>query len=147
MTDFIVFPGVDGDNVFEPEIRQAIAESPELQAMFAPSSGSENYVSATAVMALLASKLNTSEKGIALGLAMLDANSKISESNIPDRLSKEEQIANFVSKWMPNTFYPVDSSVIEPSTGDVVTSKSSHTSEPEYNPSFWKRPMVDGGTP
>lgn len=147
MTEFIVFPGIDGDNVFAPEVRQAIADSPELKAAFAPGSGSENYISAISTMALLASKLNASEKGSALGVAILDANSKLLESSIPNRLSKEEQIANFVSKWMPNTFYPVDTSVIEPSTGEVVTSKSAHTSEPAYNPSFWKRPMVDGGTP
>lgn len=146
MTYYIVFPGLDGDNVFNPDVRQAIADAPELQAAFAPSSGSDQYVSSTSVLALLASKLNISEKGIPLGLATLDANAKLPEANIPDRLSAAEQKANFVSQWKPTTFYPVGAAVVNP-TGDVVTAKAGHTSDAEYNPAQWNLPSVDGGTP
>ena len=146
MTNFIIFPDIDGDNVFAPEVRQAIAESPELLAAFAPSSGSDNYISSVAVMALLASKLNASEKGSASGIAILDSNSKLLETNMPDRLSEASQKANVVTQWKPNTFYTVGSGVLNPS-GDVVKAKSSHTSEAEYNPAYWNLPAVDGGTP
>jgi hypothetical protein len=146
MTDFIVFPGIDGNNVFAPEIRQAIADSPELRAAFAPSDGSENYASALTVMALLASKMNASAKGTPNGVAGLDASSKLLESNIPDRLSEAAQRASLVTKWQPRTFYPVESGVLN-SDGDVVTAKSAHTSDDEYNPAYWKLAPVDGGSP
>lgn len=146
MTDFIVFPNLDGNNVFAPEVRQAIADSPELKLAFAPRTGSAGYISSADVVALLASKLNSSDKGIPLGIAALDANGNILESNIPDRLSEVEQRANFVSKWKPRTFYTVGTAVVNPE-GDVVTAKSSHTSDDAHNPAFWKVTPVDGGSP
>lgn len=146
MTYYVIFPDIDPNGVFAPEVRQAIADSPELQAAFAPSSGSDQYVSSTSVLALLASKLNISEKGIPLGLATLDANAKIPEANIPERLSIESQNANLVTQWKPTTFYPVGAAVVDPN-GDVVTAKAGHTSDAEYNPAQWNRPSVDGGTP
>ena len=146
MTDFIVFPGIDGDNVFAPEIRQAIAESPELQAAFAPKLGSDGYITSIAAMALLASKMNASEKGSALGVAALDGNSKLLESNMPNRLSEAELNANVVTKYKNRTFYPVNAAVVNPS-GDVVTAKAAFTSDDEYNPAQWNLPVVDGGSP
>jgi hypothetical protein len=146
VTDFIVFPGVNGDNVFDPEIRQAIADSPELQAAFAPVSGSENYASQVAIMAMIASKLNVSEKGIALGLATLDGEAKLLEVNLPNRLSDEYLKTNMVTQWKPHTFYSVDTSVVNPN-GEIVKVKSAHTSDDVYNDAFWSHPAIDGGTP
>lgn len=146
MTDFIVFPGVTGENVFAPEIRQAIADSPELQAAFAPLSGSENYAALVEVTALIASKMNMTDKGSANGVAALDSNSKLLESNLPDRLSADAQNDTFVPKWKPNTFYAVNDPVLNPS-GVVVTAKASFTTEAEYNPENWNLPSIDGGTP
>ncbi|QED11526.1 hypothetical protein PP914_gp036 [Arthrobacter phage Qui] len=146
MTDFIVFPNLDGDNVFAPEIRQAIADAPELKLAFAPRTGSSGYISSSDVMALLASKLNNSEKGQPSGLAQLDAEGNLLEANMPDRLAEAKLTENYVSKWKPRTFYKAGTAVVSPS-GDVVTAKSSSTSEDEYNPAFWKLPVVDGGTP
>lgn len=146
MTDFIVFPNIDGDKVFAPEIRQAIANAPELKLAFAPRTGSAGYISQADVMALLASKVNISEKGIPSGLAGLDAEGNILEANMPDRLAEAKLTENFVSKWKPRTFYKVGTAVVNPS-GDVVTAKASSTSEDEYNPAFWNLPGVDGGTP
>lgn len=146
MTDFIVFPNLDGDNVFAPEIRQAIADAPELKLAFAPRTGSAGYISSESVMALLASKLNISEKGIPSGLAGLDSNSKLLEANMPDRLSEATQRANLVTRFKPRTFYPLNSAIVNP-TGDVVTAKAAFTSDDQYNPAQWNLAPVDGGTP
>ena len=146
MTDFIVFPGLEGDNVFEPQIRQAIANMPEMKLAFAPRSGSARYISESDVIALLASKLNLSEKGIANGLAGLDAEGKIPEGNIPGRLTQAGLIEKFVSQWEPRTFYPANTAVLNP-LGQVVTNKSAHTSDEEYNQALWNLAPIDGGTP
>jgi len=146
MTDYIVFPGVDGDNVFAPEIRQAIADSPELHAVFAPATGSTEYMASASAIALLASKLNISEKGIALGLAALDANAKLLEANMPDRLSADSLRASVVTKFKPRTFYPINAAVVNPD-GDVVTAKAAFTSDDVYNPGNWNVKKVDGGSP
>lgn len=146
MTDFIVFPGVTGENVFAPEIRQAIADAPELKEAFAPKTGSDAYAALTDVTALIGSKMNASEKGQASGVAALDADSKLSEANIPVRLTPEVQNATYLPQWKPNTFYPIGSPVVN-SYGEVVTAKAAFTSTASYDPSNWKLPTIDGGTP
>lgn len=146
MTEYVVFPGLTGDNVFAPEIRQALAESPELRAAFAPLSGSENYAALLEVTALIASKMNVSDKGSASGVAGLDANAKLNEVNIPDRLTAEFLMSDYLPKWHPRTFYKVGEQVLNP-MGEIVTAKASFTSDAEYNSAQWNKPSVDGGTP
>lgn len=146
MTDYIVFPNIDPEHVFAPEIREAIAQMPEMKLAYAPRTGTYGYISQADVQALLASKMNSSEKGSPLGVAGLDANGFIQEGDIPQRLSAAGLVEAMVSKWKPRTFYPMGSGVLNPD-GQVVTNKAAHTSDDEYNPSFWKLAPVDGGTP
>jgi hypothetical protein len=104
MTDsnnYIVFPNIDGDHVFPPEVRAAIAEMPEMEAKYAPISGSVEYIDPVEAAALLGSKLDAAQKGQALGVAGLDSGAKLLETNIPDRLSVASQNATYATKDSP----------------------------------------------
>lgn len=146
MTDFIVFPNLDPDNVFAPELRAAIANMPEMKLAYAPRTGQLGYISSADVAALLASKLNTSDKGVPLGVAALDSDGKLLEGNLPQRLSEATQRENLVTRFKPRTFYPLNAAIVDPS-GDVVLAKAAFTTEDTYNPAQWKKAPIDGGTP
>lgn len=82
---------LDSNYSFPTEVNQAIADSPELVAEYAPKTGSTAY----AAKSVETSKLDASQKGIASGVAALDSGSKILEANIPTRLGDTTLTATY----------------------------------------------------
>lgn len=82
MTDFVIYPGMDDDYNFPTEVRQAMANSPEIAAKIALAG---------------AGKISDTQKGVAGGVAQLDSGTKIPEGILPDRLSPTLLNATYVT--------------------------------------------------
>jgi parallel beta-helix repeat protein len=112
MTQFVVYPELDDTLNFPPLVRQAIADSPEMEAKYATQTDLQAYIDPTEVSALLESKMDASIKGQPLGVAGLDVGGKVVETQLPDRLSSTSLTTSYV--W-------VDPGVLPDTGADVTT--------------------------
>jgi hypothetical protein len=101
MTQFIVYPELDDDFNFPPAVRDALANSPELNDKFAPRTGSVEYIEPNELAAALSSKLDASAKGQPNGVAGLDGNSKVPDAQLPSRLSDTTLDGKYATKNSP----------------------------------------------
>jgi len=84
---------------------------------------------------ITAAKLNG--LGSANGIASLDTNAQLPESQIPTRLTAAGLSAVFAPKWQANTAYTAGQQIIAPN-GNTVTALSTFTSGSSYSDANWR---------
>lgn len=146
MTNFLIYPAIDGDYSFPDEVNQAIADSPELVATYAkpaditaavsPKLNASTAATTYAAKSVETSKLDASQKGAASGVAALDSGSRVPETNLPANLAATALNATFVPKWKATTAYLAGDKVLSPG-GDIVSAKVNFTSGASFSAANW----------
>lgn len=156
MSEFNIYPSLDGNLQFPPSVKNALLASPEFVARFGNvnnTSDAQKPVS-TAMQTALNLKANLASptftgtvKGITAAMVGLGNVNNTSDANKPVSTA---QAAAFVPRWKPATAYAVGDQVIGPTPEDMVlTCTSAHTSSTDFSAdivSRWNSSIFSGTT-